>query len=37
MEEYPTARIWRDARIQRNYGGANGVMMDLVGESVVGS
>jgi alkylation response protein AidB-like acyl-CoA dehydrogenase len=35
MEEYPIARIWRDARIQRIYGGSNEVMKDLVGRSVV--
>ncbi|MBR7194391.1 acyl-CoA dehydrogenase family protein [Gordonia sp. SCSIO 19800] len=37
MEEYPIARIWRDARIQRIYGGANEVMKDLVGRAVVAS
>jgi len=36
MEEYPIARIWRDARVQRIYGGSNEVMKDLVGRSVVG-
>lgn len=36
MEEYPIARMWRDARIQRIYGGANEVMKDLVGRAVVG-
>lgn len=35
MEEYPIARMWRDARIQRIYGGANEVMKDLVGRAVV--
>ncbi|MET7773656.1 acyl-CoA dehydrogenase family protein [Nocardia sp. NPDC005366] len=35
MEEYPIARMWRDARIQRIYGGANEVMTDLVGRAVV--
>lgn len=35
MEEYPIARIWRDARIQRIYGGANEVMKDLIGRAVV--
>jgi alkylation response protein AidB-like acyl-CoA dehydrogenase len=35
MEEYPIARIWRDARVQRIYGGSNEVMIDLVGRSVV--
>jgi alkylation response protein AidB-like acyl-CoA dehydrogenase len=36
MEEYPIARMWRDARIQRIYGGSNEVMKDLVGRAVVG-
>jgi acyl-CoA dehydrogenase len=36
MEEYPIARMWRDARIQRIYGGSNEVMKDLVGRSLVG-
>ena len=35
MEEYPIARIWRDARVQRIYGGANEVMKDLIGRSIV--
>jgi acyl-CoA dehydrogenase len=35
MEEYPIARIWRDARVQRIYGGSNEVLIDLVGRSVV--
>lgn len=35
MEEYPIARMWRDARIQRIYGGSNEVMKDLVGRAVV--
>lgn len=35
MEETPIARIWRDARIQRIYGGANEVMLDLVGRRLV--
>jgi alkylation response protein AidB-like acyl-CoA dehydrogenase len=36
MEEYPIARIWRDARVQRIYGGSNEVMKDLVGRALVG-
>lgn len=35
MEEYPIARIWRDARVQRIYGGSNEVMKDLIGRSIV--
>lgn len=34
MEEYPIARIWRDARVQRIYGGANEVMKDIIGRGV---
>jgi acyl-CoA dehydrogenase len=37
MEEYPIARMWRDARVQRIYGGANEVMKDIVGRSLVGA
>jgi acyl-CoA dehydrogenase len=35
MEEYPIARLWRDARAQRIYGGANEVMREIVGKAVV--
>jgi acyl-CoA dehydrogenase len=35
MDEYPISRLWRDARIQRIYGGANEVMKDIVGKAVV--
>lgn len=35
IEETPIARIWRDARIQRIYGGSNEVMVDLVGRRLV--
>jgi acyl-CoA dehydrogenase len=31
MEEYEIARMWRDARVQRIYGGANEVMLEIVG------
>jgi alkylation response protein AidB-like acyl-CoA dehydrogenase len=34
MEEYDIARMWRDARVQRIYGGANEVMLDIVGGSL---
>lgn len=36
MEEYPIARLWRDSRVQRIYGGANEVMREIVGKAVVG-
>jgi acyl-CoA dehydrogenase len=35
MEEYPIARLWRDARVQRIYGGANEVMKEIVGRALV--
>jgi len=35
MEEYPIARLWRDARVQRIYGGANEVMKEIIGRSIV--
>jgi alkylation response protein AidB-like acyl-CoA dehydrogenase len=34
MEEYDIARMWRDSRVQRIYGGANEVMLDLLGRSL---
>lgn len=34
MEEYPIARMWRDARVQRIYGGANEVMKEVVGRQL---
>jgi alkylation response protein AidB-like acyl-CoA dehydrogenase len=34
MEEYDIARLWRDARVQRIYGGANEVMLDILGRSL---
>jgi alkylation response protein AidB-like acyl-CoA dehydrogenase len=34
MEEYDIARMWRDARVQRIYGGANEVMLDILGGSL---
>jgi len=35
MDEYPISRLWRDARVQRIYGGANEVLIDLVGRRLV--
>ena len=35
MDEYPISRLWRDARVQRIYGGANEVMRDIVGRALV--
>jgi acyl-CoA dehydrogenase len=33
MAEYPIARAWSDARVQRIYGGANEVMLEIVARS----
>lgn len=34
MEEYEIARMWRDARVQRIYGGTNEIMREIVGRSL---
>jgi alkylation response protein AidB-like acyl-CoA dehydrogenase len=34
MNEYEIARLWRDARVQRLYGGTTEIMRDLVGRSL---
>jgi alkylation response protein AidB-like acyl-CoA dehydrogenase len=34
MEEYEIARRWRDARVQRIYGGTNEIMKEIVGRSL---
>jgi len=34
MNEYPISRLWRDARVQRIYGGTNEVMREIVGRSL---
>lgn len=34
MNEYPIARIWRDARVRRIYGGTSEIMRDLVGRNL---
>ncbi len=34
MEEYDIARMWRDARVQRIYGGTNEIMKEIVGRSL---
>jgi acyl-CoA dehydrogenase len=36
MAEYPIARAWADARVQRIYGGANEVMLEIVARSFLG-
>jgi acyl-CoA dehydrogenase len=34
MEEYAIARMWRDARVQKIYGGTNEIMREIVGRSL---
>jgi alkylation response protein AidB-like acyl-CoA dehydrogenase len=34
MDEYEISRLWRDARVQRIYGGTNEVMLEIVGRSL---
>lgn len=34
MWEYPIARAFADARVQRIYGGTNEIMMELVSRSI---
>ncbi|TAM65134.1 acyl-CoA dehydrogenase family protein [Mycobacterium sp.] len=34
MNEYEIARIWRDSRVQRIYGGTNEIMLDIVGRGM---
>lgn len=34
VNEYEIARLWRDARVQRIYGGTNEIMKDLIGRSM---
>ena len=34
MNEYPIARLWRDARVARIYGGTSEIMKELIGRSV---
>lgn len=34
MVEYPIARLYTDARVQRIYGGANEVRQDLIARAV---
>jgi alkylation response protein AidB-like acyl-CoA dehydrogenase len=34
INEYEIARLWRDARVQRLYGGTNEIMKDLIGRSM---
>jgi alkylation response protein AidB-like acyl-CoA dehydrogenase len=34
MNEYPIARLWRDARVQRIYGGTSEIMKEIIGRSL---
>lgn len=34
MNEFPIARLWRDARVQRIYGGTSEIMKEVVGRSI---
>ena len=34
MNEYPIARLWRDARVTRIYGGTSEIMKELIGRSI---
>ena len=34
MNEYPIARLWRDARVQRIYGGTNEIMKEVVSREI---
>ena len=34
MNEYAISRLWRDARVQRIYGGTNEIMREIVGRSL---
>jgi len=35
MWEYPVARMWADARVQRIYGGTNEIMKTIVAKAVL--
>jgi acyl-CoA dehydrogenase len=34
MNEYPIARLYADARVQRIYGGTNEIMKELIGRTL---
>ena len=34
INEYEIARLWRDSRVQRIYGGTNEIMKEIVGRSL---
>jgi acyl-CoA dehydrogenase len=34
MYEYPIARLWRDSRVTRIYGGTNEIMKEVIGRAL---
>jgi acyl-CoA dehydrogenase len=34
MREFPIARAWTDARVQRIYGGANEIMKEIIARAL---
>ena len=34
MDEYPISRMYRDARVQKIYGGTNEIMKELIGRTL---
>ena len=34
VNEYPIVRLWRDARVQRTYGGAGEIMKEVVSRTI---
>jgi acyl-CoA dehydrogenase len=34
MNEYPIARLWRDARVTRIYGGTSEIMKELIARAI---
>jgi acyl-CoA dehydrogenase len=34
MREYPIAKAWADARVQRIYGGSNEIMREIIGRTL---
>jgi alkylation response protein AidB-like acyl-CoA dehydrogenase len=34
MNEYPIARLWRDARVQRIYGGTSEIMREVISRTI---